>query len=169
MRLTTTLKNAFISSVMADVPSVDYTEQKIKLIQAAANNAQPPLLKKFIKDNPSMVEWLGSVQYYSAKAAISVLVKGCHITKTTLDRNIELQNKLYDLRQQEVNQSNNRKELQKKLQQVVTGCNTRKQLLEALPEFEKYLPKETEPSRNLPAIANLVSDFTQAGWPKKGK
>ena len=50
MRLTTTLKDAFINSVMADVPSVDYTEQKIKLIQAAAHNVQPPLLKKFIKE-----------------------------------------------------------------------------------------------------------------------
>ena len=169
MRLTTTLKDAFINSVMADVPSVDYTEQKIKLIQAAAHNVQPPLLKKFIKDNPTMVEWVKSLQYYSSKGRISVLVKGCHITETALDGNIELQNKLYDLRQQEVNQFNNRNELQKKLQQVVTGCNTRKQLLEALPEFEKYLPKEAAPSRNLPAIANLVSDFTQAGWPKKGK
>lgn len=169
MRLTTTLKDAFINSVMADVPSVDYTEQKIKLIQAAANNAQPPLLKKFIKDNPSMVEWLGSVRYYSSKGCVYVTIRGCQATETTLDGNIKLQGQLNDLHQKQVIQSDTRKGLQKKLQQVVTGCNTRKQLLEALPEFEKYLPKETEPSRNLPAIANLVSDFTQAGWPKKSK
>ena len=169
MRLTTTLKDAFIKSVMADVPSVDYTEEKIKLIQAAAHKVQPPLLKKFIEDNPTMVEWVGSVRYYSAKGCITVFVKGCHITETALDGNIKLQSQLEKLRQQEVNQSNTRKALKNKLQQVVTGCNTRKQLLEALPEFEKYLPTETEPSRNLPAIANLVSDFTQAGWPKKGK
>lgn len=169
MWLTTTLKDAFINSVMADVPSVDYTEQKIKLIQAAAHNAQSPLMKEFIRDKPGMVGWVGIVMYYSDRGAISTLARGCHITETALNGNIKLQKQLCDLREQEVNQYNTRQELQKKLQQVVTGCNTRKQLLEALPEFEKYLPKEAAPSRNLPAIANLVSDFTQAGWPKKGK
>jgi hypothetical protein len=53
---------------------------------------------------------------------------------------------------------------------VAEGASTRKALVAALPEFEKYLPAEVEaPVRSLPAIANVVAEFTKAGWPKGEK
>jgi hypothetical protein len=59
-------------------------------------------------------------------------------------------------------------DLQDKLESVAKSCNTRKQLAELLPEFEKYLPADTPAAgRSVPAIANLVTDFTKAGWPKE--
>ena len=61
-------------------------------------------------------------------------------------------------------QEASREELELKLKGVVNGCNTLKQLKEALPEFEKYMPAESEPpSKNLPALANIVADFQAAG------
>jgi hypothetical protein len=58
-------------------------------------------------------------------------------------------------------------DLQNKLESVAKSCNTRKQLAELLPEFEKYLPADTPAaSRSVPAIANLVTEFTKAGWPE---
>ena len=36
-----------------------------------------------------------------------------------------------------------------------------------LPEFEKYLPADEQKAlRSVPVVANLVADFTKAGWPK---
>ena len=37
---------------------------------------------------------------------------------------------------------------------------------EAFPEFEKYLPSEAQPTKNLPALANVVADLSKLGWPK---
>ena len=47
------------------------------------------------------------------------------------------------------------------------SCTTRKALANLLPEFEQYLPEDTPAAiRSLPAIANIVADFSKAGWPK---
>ena len=62
-----------------------------------------------------------------------------------------------------------RRELKDKLHVVVAGCNTRKQLVEALPEFEKYAPQETAKLAGLPAVSGVVADLVAAGWPKGGK
>lgn len=50
---------------------------------------------------------------------------------------------------------------------VVNGCSTLKQLQAALPECIKYMPTEDAPSKNLPALANVVSDLVLLGWPKE--
>ena len=43
----------------------------------------------------------------------------------------------------------------------------REALAAMLPEFEKYLPSETPAlDRTVPAVANVVTDFMRAGWPK---
>ena len=43
-------------------------------------------------------------------------------------------------------------------------ANQMKDLEDNLPEFEKYMPAESEPpSKNLPALANIVADFQAAG------
>lgn len=57
--------------------------------------------------------------------------------------------------------------LQTRLKGVAYACTTRKQLEEALPEFSSYLPEEeAKAAKNLPAVANVLSDFVKAGWPK---
>jgi len=47
---------------------------------------------------------------------------------------------------------------------IAYGCSTLRQLKEALPELEKYMPKEDAPTRNLPAVANVVADMVKLGW-----
>ena len=54
-----------------------------------------------------------------------------------------------------------------KLRNAIDSCNTRKALMDRLPEFEKYFPIEVEPTKNLPALENVVSDLSKLGWPKK--
>jgi hypothetical protein len=60
--------------------------------------------------------------------------------------------------------------LRSKLKGAAYACTTTKQLRELLPEFDKYLPEEVAASaRSLPVVANIVAEFTKAGWPSKGK
>jgi hypothetical protein len=65
------------------------------------------------------------------------------------------------------NQVEKRKELRSKLQATADAVTTRKALIDLLPEFEKYLPAdEAKAVATLPAVANVLSDFVKAGWPK---
>jgi len=50
---------------------------------------------------------------------------------------------------------------------AIEHCSTRKQFVDAFPEFEKYAPYEAAPGRNLPAISNMVANLTKLGWPKQ--
>lgn len=72
-----------------------------------------------------------------------------------------------ELEKQNDEQHDSRNNLETKLQAVAESCTTRKALLNALPEFEKYLPADDAAAcRSLPVVANVVSDFMKAGWPK---
>jgi hypothetical protein len=53
-----------------------------------------------------------------------------------------------------------------KLSAIVNGCNTLAQLKKLLPEFTSYFPSEAAPTKNLPAVANMVADLSKLGWPK---
>ena len=55
-----------------------------------------------------------------------------------------------------------------KLSAIVNGCTTLAQLKKLLPEFISYFPTEAEPTKNLPAVANMVADLSKLGWPKGG-
>ena len=57
--------------------------------------------------------------------------------------------------------------LKVKLEGITESATTVANLKKLLPEFGKYLPSDSETiDRSVPAITNLVSDFTAAGWPK---
>lgn len=58
--------------------------------------------------------------------------------------------------------------LKAKLTAAIAACFTLKQAKERLPEFVKYLPtdRDSTGTSNLPAVANLVADLVQLGWPK---
>jgi hypothetical protein len=55
------------------------------------------------------------------------------------------------------------------LNSAIMSCTTLAALKKTFPEFEKYYPTEEQPTKNLPALANVVADLTKLGWPKGGK
>lgn len=77
------------------------------------------------------------------------------------------QRALYSLKIHANEQAAHRRELRDKLSTIVYGLTTTTALEKALPEFAKYLPKAAAKTDNLPAVANLVTDFVKAGWPKE--
>lgn len=99
----------------------------------------------------------GALRHVKAHAPTSMSLKGDQ----------KVWKKLEALAGQLHRQQQTRSALKDRLRSVAYACSTRKALLAALPEFEKYLP-EDEPAalRTLPVVANVVADFVKAGWPK---
>lgn len=171
MRLTNTLRKAFVRAVMDDVPSTDYQEQARELLTRAAGENLPPALKRAIAIDPSIRDWIESRYHHVGKFPLSgMFLLGTREALNQLDKDEVLQQKLQLLSDALAEQNKCRNQLQEKIEGIAASCATRKQLLEALPEFEKYLPAQASAnSRSVPALANLLADLTAAGWPKQGK
>ncbi|HOU23531.1 MAG TPA: Nmad5 family putative nucleotide modification protein [Anaerolineae bacterium] len=166
MKLTNYVRDAYITSVMNDVPRERYEEMLEKAILDDAI-AQLPGPVRAIWKNPDFQGYLGLSSVCPVQKAGCVQVpclnpKNFRLSDVAMHRVLEL----VALREE---QAARRNSLRTRLRSIAYGCSTRKALAEALPEFEKYLPKEEETSRNLPVIANVVTDFVKAGWPKGAK
>jgi hypothetical protein len=161
MRLTTYLRQAFVLAAMNDVPQVNYQEQIQKLLQEDAMAKLPPKIRA-VYDDKSLRGYLAS-QYISA---FHVYLYG-PISYTVSP---EIHAKAHALKELANAQQTHWHKLKGKLNAVADSVTTRKALVAALPEFEKYLPTTEETAnRQVPAIANVISDFVKAGWPKDQK
>lgn len=182
MKLTKLHKQAIVQAIMDDVPSCkrDFNEEFRKLVVAdMIEQAQKisPHLVALLKD-PSLRSFacsgydtalpesyrddsgnyrrawdagISSVKVYNGyQCSPAVFAKA----KELMDDGILEKDRLTALRT--------------KVEGAVNACTTRKQIMERMPEFEKYLPEEVKSGsdRNLPAIANLAADLIKAGWPK---
>lgn len=166
MRLTNFLRDAFVRAAMQDVPKIDYQGQAEKL-------ARDAIKAKFAKDFPDMdyakagaTGWFRGDSIalpYNINNISANPAKGYDMLKS----DTKLWVKLEELSKLKQEQAAAHAALESKLQAVAYACTTRKQLQEALPEFETYLPaEEAKVAKNLPAVANVLSDFVKAGWPK---
>ena len=166
MRLTNTIRDAFIHAAMHDVPHVDYDEMAQKFVRTF-------VVELFGKDAPgldmnSLIEkkWLARKSLCLPGDLKSPYLYAPDDWRV-IERDAKAWKHLTELSEMKSRQSKTRGELESKLRAVALSCNTRAQLLAALPEFEKYLPEDDlKAIRTLPALANVVSDFAKAGWPK---
>lgn len=166
MRLTNTIRDAFISGVMRDVPSIDYSEQIRKLLIEDIEAQLPKAVLALYKDK-RLCGYVNT-SWGSFNTGVSVtypcsdgITTG--ITAPTREKVTEL-GRLSKL------QFEARRDLERKLKSVAYSVTTRKGLADALPEFEKYLPEdEAKAVRTLPVVQNVVADFVKAGWPVKKK
>jgi len=164
MRLTKTHREAFVRAAMQDVPQIDYDEQINKLVQDYLDKICPAELMKAYK-NEKTRGYLRSthVKVYNYERRYFNLVP-CEDYVLPSD----IQEKVNELFKSRSTQYQNNRNLKEKLEAAISAFTTRKAALDAMPEFEKYLPSEMDQTmRNLPAVANLVSDLVAAGWPKQ--
>ena len=161
MKLSQTLKKAFIASVMQDVPKVDYLEQAQKCARKHFERLMPAEILQVIQKYP---DWFGN-NFFSTPGHLPGFYPLSPDCNSNLLRDDEQAwSELIEISEAYTQQQTERKALESKLSSIVSGCNTLKQLKEALPEFEKYMPEEHQPaSQNLPALANIVADFKAAG------
>lgn len=155
MKLTNSIRDAFVRAAMQDVPKIEYDEQKRKIEREAAIDLLPPKVRALAKDK-ELAQYL-YVNYHGLYCARGASL---NLSPETLAKTREISGK-------ESAQSEARRELQSKLKAAAYSATTRKQLAEMLPEFERYLPvDEAAANRSVPVVANLVAEFTKAGWPK---
>lgn len=167
MKLTNTIRDAFICSVMNDVPSVDYREQIRSAAVKAAVADMPPRIAAIWKDK-DLARWVKT-----SKVSFEEVGGVCLPTsaddysdeKRAFTNRIKAQ--IVDLCAKAAEQRKNRRELEHKIRGAAYAYTTRKALANAMPEFAKYLPEdEAAANRSLPVVANVVADFVKAGWPK---
>ena len=167
MRLNKYHKDAFVEAVLQDLPATDYDEIARKLVRDATVERMPAKVRA-VYDDKDVRHWLrnewvgmpGSLQNFYC------------ITDSNLGEAPEgVKERLLELSQMKREQIEKRNAFKSKLEAAIGSCQTRKQALGLLPEFEQYLPKDTTSTgvSNLPAVCNLVAELVQAGWPKEKK
>lgn len=168
MKLTNTIRDAFIRAAMDDVPaSVDHKEAIRELVVSDALAQCPPAVRALWKDSKTR-DYLRVLTPYIAGISIAVPSGVAYSSDFTLTSAGQAK---VDALKAEMDASNKaRKALAEKLRAVAYSVTTRKALAAALPEFEKYLPPDDAAAiRTLPVVANVVAEFVKAGWPKDKK
>lgn len=170
MRLTTSMRDAFVRAVLDDVPRVDYNEQFKTVAIAHCLSRLPKEIVK-IYNNSTLRGYLKfetvSIReewYESEVSAALPMYDNYHLVKSELAALPEVQ----ALTKAKQAQHDRIYKLRQDLKAAILSVSTVKQANELLPEFTKYLPQpEDKPSKFAPAvIANLAADLTAAGWPK---
>lgn len=155
MKLTKLHKDAIVRAILQDTPALP-REAWAHEIKAAVVKAMSPEVRKLYKLKPSALRHT-HVEYTNPHRLWGDEVPVGDVTKEQLKAIVEPY----------VKQVNERKDMEHKLRSAFEGINTLKQALAAFPEFKKYYPTELEPTKNLPALANVVADLSKLGWPKK--
>lgn len=155
MKLNKYQKNAIVAAIMEDVPKVDVVAEKVA-IQAAIVKAMSPEVRKVYKTAPQALVKTAVPELYDDITWVSRDVIVGDVTSTML----------CDILKPFMDKVEARRAVRSKLMGVVESCSTLAQLKKLLPEFESYFPSETAPTKNLPAVANLVTDMMKLGWPK---
>ena len=155
MRLDKYAKQSIVRAIMQDVPPIDKTARRLT-VQAAIVKAMSPDVRKVFKSNPGALRttYVGDVVEIDDYSSRSITVGD------VTDKQLEEILKPYKAEDSAVYDA------KRKLQSIVEGCSTLKQLQTLLPEFKQYMPTEAAPTKNLPAVANMVSDLSKLGWPK---
>ena len=158
MKLTNNDRAAFVRAVMLDVPKVDHAEQARKLVTDAAT-AKLPKAVKALWDDPKTREFVACNTYCSMPGSLG--------TTRTPPVAFTMPKKLEELAELANAQRISHEELRNKVRALIGGCSTIKQAADRLPEFTKYLPASRDGviTGNLPAVANVVTELVQAGWP----
>jgi len=175
MRMTDSIRQAFVLAVLQDTPQINYKEKRDKVIQDHLFAIAPPEVLKLYKDpktrvyfTPDNVTYGDQYRWGVGKFWLVPDVDGGNTAYRIKDEEVLANLKAIDTASDL--QHTQRLELDTKLRGVIRGFNTVKQAKAALPEFEKYLPNEAEKTpQYVPAINDLVTDLVKAGWPDGGK
>ena len=157
MKLNKYTKQAIVRAIMNDVPKPDKTKRHAA-VQAAIVKAMSPECRKVYNKTPGALatQHVGDTTYDGCNWHTREVIKG-----DVSEAQIKAVLKPYE------EEDEAHREARAQLASAVDGCNTLNALKKAFPEFEKYLPTEAQPTKNLPALANVVADLSKLGWPKK--
>jgi hypothetical protein len=156
MNLTKLHKQAIVRAIMQDTPAHD-REKWADEIKAAIVKAMSPEVRKLYKTKPNALR-TASVPYTNQYRQWGDDIPVGDVTKEQIKEITAPYDKLVT----------ERREMENKLVAAFEGIRTLKQAESTFPEFKKYYPSEAQPTKNLPALANVVADLSRLGWPKQG-
>lgn len=171
MKLNQHHKETFVRAVCNALPEVDYMAMANEAALKIAVKNLPKSVRD-IYDNVKTRPYVGLCRIYfradgfSYDRAISIPIGMGEGSIYNVDNHPEYA-EVFDLMHQEINQRKVIKDCREKLKGVVMGCSTLKQLKDALPEFEAYMPVQRTTTPNLPAVSNVIAEFVGAGFPFK--
>lgn len=173
MRLTNMHREEFVEDVMAGIPvEHKYNQHDAEIEIARAIEKQLPAdVQAFAKKHPNLIQRTHQIKlealkferydsFYKKKVTVTphVLVINHPDTKLIDLTPWSERKRLFDEEQ------DRRNELRSRISQIAASCNTLKQLKEALPELESYMPEEELAKRNLPiAAGGVITDLLRAG------
>ena len=155
MKITKYDRLAIVRAIMADVPKTDKIKRRAE-IQATIVKTMSPAVRKVFKDHPHALRTYHVGDLCSDGGWDSRTVVVGDVTEEMMETILKPYRE----------EDNARHNAQAKLHGAIDSCTTRKALMDRLPEFEKYFPTESAPTKNLPALANVVADLSKLGWPK---
>lgn len=168
MKLTNLIRDAFIKGVMNDVPSKADNSEAIRKLVVDDMVSRLPTSVRQLWDDKANRHWLKTDfnSYGSVSVSYPAADRANSWNKPALTPMVQAKVDMLEVEAKQDRET--RSSLEQKIKTAAYGCTTRKQLVELLPEFEKYLPEDMAKATrtNLPAVANLLSEFTKAGWPK---
>lgn len=169
MRLTQTVRQAFVRAVMDDVPEINYQDQAKKVVMADAESQLPAAIREAWKD-PASAVFINSC-YCGMPYGLSSIGGVPRARGTDFKLSQKASSEVKAIAELAQAQKKTRAELKAKIEAVAESATTSKKLAELLPELAKYMPpdQETLAKANLPALADVVPSLTAAGWPKGGK
>ena len=156
MKLNKLTKQAIVRAIIQDLPPID-TEARALAIKEAIVKAMNPEVRKLYKIQPGALR-TASVPYTNVHRYWDEQIVG-----DVTDEQIKAIITPYKQQEDE------RDAMHRKLTAAFEGISTLKQALTTFPEFKKYMPTEAEPTKNLPALANVMADLSKLGWPKDAK
>ena len=158
MKLTKYQKQGIAIAIIRDLPPVDYNKRREELQAAIVKLMSAPVAKLY-KVYPNALRRINVDNYVLGEFYNDNWIVAGDVT----DKQVEAMTKKYR------DENDARYAAKRQLERAIDGCNTLKQLMTTLPEFEKYYPTEEQPTKNLPALANVVADLSRLGWPKGEK
>lgn len=156
MKLTKYTRDAIITAVMSDVPKPDKAKRRLEIVKAVLKAMSPECRKVYLKTPEALRT------YFTGDLTYDHVYEHRYIPQGDVP-----EAKIKEIIKPYQDEDDARASARRQLRAAVEGCSTLKQLKTALPEFEKYMPTEQQPTKNLPALANVVADLSKLGWPKK--
>lgn len=150
MKLTNYDRDTIIRAIFGDVPQPD--DKIIKEgAQAALVKAMSPECRRLYNKSPQALR-VDNFYDIAHRIGFELIVGDADADKALApwrDAKLKYEDAKYNLRM------------------VIYSCSTLKRLKDLLPEFSSYFPTEDQPTKNLPAVTNLVTDIVKLGWKAK--
>ena len=149
MKLTNALKDAIINAVMGATPHEYSSDQRDKDALIVCVSKMPEKIRKLWEDK-TLRGWV-KTEYCSGFNYLPTGGKK-HDELKAIEARYDASKKAHDT-------------LRKHVKNVVYQFSTDKQMRDAIPELDAYIPKPRAALKQLPVSTGLIAELTKAGFP----